>query len=59
MSRDELIFDPFYSWLGIPPAEQPADYYRLLPTQSESPFATGNDTENPLTHHIDVTTVTT
>lgn len=23
-------FDPYYSWLGIPPAEQPADYYRLL-----------------------------
>jgi serine/threonine protein kinase/formylglycine-generating enzyme required for sulfatase activity len=23
-------FDPYYSWLGIPPAEQPADHYRLL-----------------------------
>ncbi len=23
-------FDPYCSWLGIPPAEQPADYYRLL-----------------------------
>jgi len=23
-------FDPYYSWLGIPPTEQPADYYRLL-----------------------------
>ncbi len=23
-------FDPYYTWLGIPPAEQPADYYRLL-----------------------------
>lgn len=23
-------FDPYYKWLGIPPDEQPADYYRLL-----------------------------
>lgn len=23
-------FDPYYEWLGIPPEEQPADYYRLL-----------------------------
>ena len=23
-------FDPYYTWLGIPPAEQPADFYRLL-----------------------------
>lgn len=23
-------FDPYYRWLGIPPDEQPADYYRLL-----------------------------
>ncbi|MBI2478803.1 MAG: hypothetical protein HYV60_09260, partial [Planctomycetia bacterium] len=23
-------FDPYFSWLGIPPAQQPADYYRLL-----------------------------
>lgn len=23
-------FDPYYLWLGIPPDEQPADYYRLL-----------------------------
>jgi hypothetical protein len=23
-------FDPYYIWLGIPPEEQPADYYRLL-----------------------------
>lgn len=24
------VFDPLYSWLGIPPSEKPADYYRLL-----------------------------
>ncbi len=23
-------FDPYYQWLGIPPAEQPPNYYRLL-----------------------------
>jgi len=23
-------FDPYHKWLGIPPEEQPADYYRLL-----------------------------
>ena len=23
-------FDPYYKWLGIPPAEQPAHHYRLL-----------------------------
>ena len=30
MSAD---FDPYYRWLAIPPAEQPAHYYRLLGTQ--------------------------
>ena len=23
-------FDPYYRWLGIPPEEQPPNYYRLL-----------------------------
>jgi hypothetical protein len=23
-------FDPYYTWLGIPPEEQPPDYYRLI-----------------------------
>jgi hypothetical protein len=23
-------FDPYYNWLGIPEAEQPPNYYRLL-----------------------------
>jgi hypothetical protein len=23
-------FDPYYTWLGIPPSERPADHYRLL-----------------------------
>src|SRR5487761_196544 len=25
-----MTFDPYHKWLGIPPAEQPADHYRLL-----------------------------
>lgn len=25
-----MTFDPYHRWLGIPPQEQPADYYRLL-----------------------------
>ena len=23
-------FDPYHQWLGIPPAQQPPNYYRLL-----------------------------
>jgi hypothetical protein len=26
-------FDPYYTWLGIPPNEQPANHYRLLGIQ--------------------------
>ena len=26
----EQPFDPYYTWLGIPPNEQPPNYYRLL-----------------------------
>jgi len=29
MASDDT-FDPYYKWFGIPPAEQPADNYRLL-----------------------------
>src|SRR6185437_2523360 len=25
-----MAFDPYHKWLGIPPAEQPANHYRLL-----------------------------
>ena len=28
-------FDPYYKWLGIPPAEQPPTYYRLLGIRRE------------------------
>ncbi|HVX16237.1 MAG TPA: HEAT repeat domain-containing protein [Pirellulales bacterium] len=27
---DAAAFDPYHRWLGIPPAEQPANHYRLL-----------------------------
>ena len=30
MEREAKGFDPYYSWLGIPPDEQPPDHYRLL-----------------------------
>ncbi|HEX4000044.1 MAG TPA: NPCBM/NEW2 domain-containing protein [Pirellulales bacterium] len=33
-------FDPYYKWLGIPPAEQPPNYYRLL---AINPFETDPD----------------
>jgi hypothetical protein len=30
-------FDPYYTWLGIPPSEQPANHYRLLGVQLFEP----------------------
>lgn len=27
---DQAVFNPYHKWLGIPPAEQPPHYYRLL-----------------------------
>ena len=27
------VFDPYHKWLGIPPAEQPPNHYRLLGIQ--------------------------
>lgn len=30
-------FDPYYNWLGIPPHEQPANFYRLLGVQLFEP----------------------
>ena len=37
MSAD---FDPYYTWLGIPPDEQPPNHYRLLGVK---PFETNQD----------------
>ena len=33
-------FDPYFKWLGIPPDEQPSNYYRLLGLQ---PFESNSD----------------
>lgn len=30
-------FDPYYTWLGIPPEDQPADHYRLLGVRKFEP----------------------
>lgn len=30
MTENEPLFDPYRKWLGIPPEEQPPNYYRLL-----------------------------
>ncbi len=30
-------FDPYYTWLGVPPSEQPANHYRLLGVQLFEP----------------------
>ena len=32
-------FDPYYKWLGIPPTEQPANFYRLLGLANFEPDA--------------------
>ncbi|WP_254506505.1 hypothetical protein [Anatilimnocola floriformis] len=32
-------FDPYYTWLGIPPEEQPANHYRLLGLRTFEPNA--------------------
>lgn len=33
MTQSGESFDPYYHWLGIPPEEQPPNYYRLLGIQ--------------------------
>lgn len=32
-----MTFDPYYTWLGIPPADQPANHYRLLAIERFEP----------------------
>ena len=34
-----MSFDPYYEWFGIPPDEQPPDYYRLLGIRRFEPNA--------------------
>jgi len=37
-------FDPYHKWLGIPPAEQPLNHYRLLARRNSSDILTrGSD----------------
>jgi tetratricopeptide (TPR) repeat protein len=40
-------FDPYYTWLGIPPADQPPNHYRLLGLQ------VGEENANAIEHAAD------
>ncbi len=37
MATSSEHFDPYYAWLGIPPHEQPPNYYRLLGIRAFEP----------------------
>jgi len=45
-------FDPYYTWLGIPPDEQPANHYRLLGVRlfEENPDVIENGADQRMTH---------
>lgn len=45
-------FDPYYIWLGIPPDEQPPDYYRLLGIRKfeSNPDVIANAAEQRVVH---------
>ena len=45
-------FDPYHVWLGIPPAEQPASYYRLLGLRpfEPTPNVIDNAYQRSITH---------
>src|SRR5436190_382652 len=45
-------FDPYHIWLGIPPAEQPADHYRLLGISrfESNPDVIGNAADQRVRH---------
>lgn len=45
-------FDPYYTWLGIPPAEQPPNHYRLLGLQifEENPRVIENAADRQMRH---------
>src|SRR6185369_13845884 len=45
-------FDPYYTWLGIPPAEQPANHYRLLGLQlfESNPSVIENAADRQMKH---------
>lgn len=48
----ETDFDPYYKWLGIPPAEQPPNHYRLLGLQlfEADPDVIANATDRQMAH---------
>src|SRR5262245_26005631 len=45
-------FDPYYTWLGIPPSEQPANHYRLLGIQlfESNPSVIENAADRQMKH---------
>lgn len=45
-------FDPYYTWLGIPPDEQPPDHYRLLGIRrfENNPDVISNSADRQLAH---------
>lgn len=45
-------FDPYYTWLGIPPSEQPANHYRLLGVQlfESNPSVIENAADRQMKH---------
>ena len=46
------IFDPYHKWLGIPPAEQPPNHYRLLaiPLFESDPDVIANAADQRMSH---------
>lgn len=51
-SRAAALFDPYHEWLGIPPREQPANFYRLLgiATFERAPKVIENAADRQITH---------
>ena len=49
---DDLAFDAYYKWLGIPPQEQPPDHYRLLGIElfESDPDVIDNAAERQMAH---------
>jgi len=45
-------FDPYHTWLGIPPPEQPPNYYRLLglPLFEQQPEAIEHAADQRMVH---------
>src|SRR6476660_516224 len=45
-------FDPYYKWLGIPPAEQPPHHYRLLAIKvfEKDPDVIANAADRQMAH---------